>query len=222
MRFTAPVGPPLHHEGPAKIRFSRTEILHLLGSVVLLSIAFAAVMSPHDFPRSIVPSPLAALSSLLAVSTGFVLHELAHKIVAQRWGHWAEFRAQFKGLGLSVLLAVGLKFLFAAPGAVLIQGRVTPKENGIISLVGPATNLVIAWAAWPFARSLNPESDPVSQVFHVVAFVNALLAVFNLIPAFILDGRKVWWWSKTAYFLAMGAALSTFVLLLFFLGPPNV
>src|SRR3989338_10100919 len=81
---------------------------------------------------------------LVAVGTGFILHELAHKYVAIHYGAHAEFRAWREGL----LLAIGLgiftngAFVFAAPGAVYVFGRsITVKQNGIISLAGPVTNL---------------------------------------------------------------------------------
>src|SRR5687768_5892489 len=135
---------PLDHRGPPRIAFSRTELLHLTLAVVALTLAFSIVLGRQDagqLPRLDLPT---VLTAFLAVGTGFVLHELAHKVVAQRYGHWAEFRAQFGGLGITVLVAAFTKFLFAAPGAVLIQGRVTPRENGLIRLVGPGMNLLIA------------------------------------------------------------------------------
>ena len=194
-------GPDLHHVGPPRISFSRAEVLHLAGAVVVLSYAFALILSEPSSSfrlQDLVPEPMATLSAFLAVASGFVLHELAHKIVAQRYGHWAEFRAQFGALGLSVLLAAFFGFLVAAPGAVLIQGRVTARESAFISLVGPALNFVVALAALPFVPAVNRD-DPVPLVFGMVALVNAVLAAFNLVPFGPLDGRKVWRWSKPVW-----------------------
>lgn len=211
-------GPDLHHVGPPRISFSRAEVLHLGGAVVVLSYAFALILTergnlPKDleFPGSLIPDPMAILSALLAVASGFVLHELAHKIVAQRYGHWAEFRAQFGALGLSVGLAGFFGVLIAAPGAVLIQGRVTPRENGIISLVGPGTNFLVALVFLPFfAFEVNQESTA-DHLFMTVTFVNSLLAVFNLIPLGPFDGRKVWRWSRVAYIVSLALCLALFV-----------
>lgn len=208
------VEPPPEHAGAPRIRFSRTELLHILGAVAVLTLCFAIVVRCSDGSCSIserlLPRPIDVVAALVAVASGFVLHELAHKVVAQRYGHWAEFRAQFVNLLVSYGIALGTGLLLAAPGAVLIQGQVTRRENGIISLVGPATNFLIAAIAWPFAWSADP-SRPLPHIMGVVAFANALLCVFNLIPISPLDGKKVIRWSKPAYFASLGMAVLLFL-----------
>ena len=201
---------PLHHAGRPRISFSGTEVLHLAVSVLVLTVAFTLYSERPPLTRLWDVSPLAALAAFLAMGSGFVLHELAHKVVAQRYGHWAEFRAHFLGLLGSVLLAILGPILVAAPGAVLIQGRVTPKENGLISLVGPGTNLVISAVAFPFTLKANLDAG-LPFVMHSIATVNALLAIFNLIPLGPLDGRKVLAWNKPAYAAALVVAIAWFV-----------
>jgi Zn-dependent protease len=44
-------------------------------------------------------------------------------------------------------------------------------------------------------------------LFLIVAFINALLAVFNLIPFGILDGWKVFRWNKTFWAITFTAAV---------------
>ncbi len=208
--------------GRPRITYSPTELLHLGAAVVILSLALWFVLGSGNFAavqEAGLTQLAVGLTSFLAVASGFVLHELAHKIAAQRYGHWAEFRAQFGGLGISLLVAAFLKLLFAAPGAVVIFGRVTPRENGIISIVGPGVNLAIAGGcalvSW-LTQGTNP--TPVPTIFYVVAFVNALLAVFNLVPVGPLDGRKVLAWNKPVYAVAMTLAIGLFVLVLVSLG----
>jgi Zn-dependent protease len=210
--FYVPVPPP--HAGRPRITFSRQEVVHLAGAVTILTFCFAFVREGGigAGTRGLRLDPLDLLASFLAVGSGFVLHELAHKVVAQRYGHWAEFRAQFLNLLFSLLLAAGTGFLFAAPGAVLIQGNVTRRENGLISLVGPAMNLLIAAATFPFTQTLNP-GEPLPRVMAIVATANAALCVFNLLPFGPLDGRKVLAWSKVAYTLALAAGIGFLVLL---------
>jgi Zn-dependent protease len=202
----------LHHAGPPRIAFSRTELLHLVSALVVLTFAFTFVLDPRPLAKVVTTSWQVWLTSFLGMSTGFVVHELAHKVLAQRYGHWAEFRATFSFLGLTlVVAAIPPHFLFAAPGAVLIQGRVTPRENGLISLVGPGVNLAIAavtfgayvlgfYASGSWAVS---DRDLAPFLLKGVAHVNALLAVFNLIPLGPLDGRKVLRWSGAAYAVAL-------------------
>ena len=78
---------------------------------------------------------------LLAVGPAFLLHEIGHKIIAKKNGCWAEFRADPKGLQFGVILAFLLGFLFMAPGAVMVAGLVTRRQNGHIAVAGPLTNL---------------------------------------------------------------------------------
>lgn len=204
----------LHHDGRPRIAFSRTEVLHLTASVLALTAAFALFEGRGLQAFSNLPAlAINALASLLAVGSGFVLHELAHKVLAQRYGHWAEFRAHFPGLLITILMALFAPVIFAAPGAVMIQGRVTPRENGLISLAGPATNIAIALVAWPFAWSVNADSL-VPAIASRVALINAFLCLFNLVPLGPLDGRKVWRWSKLAYTASVLVAVGVFVAVL--------
>lgn len=203
----------LHHVGPPKVRFSQTEVLHLLGAVVILGYAFALILDDRRIlPAALLPEWDALAAAFLAVASGFVLHEIAHKIVAQRYGHWAEFRAQFGALGISAAVAATTGLLFAAPGAVMIQGRVTPRENGIISIVGPGTNFVIAALCLPlFAFSVQADSFGL-RLAGTVTFINALLAVFNLLPFGPFDGRKVWRWNPLIYVVSMTLSAGLLIL----------
>jgi Zn-dependent protease len=210
------------HDAPPRIRFSSVETQHLLAAVVVLTLGFAIFRTeggnPGERIANLFEDPVLIIASLLAMASGFVLHELAHKVVAQRFGYWAEFRAQFVLLGLSLFVAVASPFFFAVPGAVMILGRVTRRENGFISIVGPAMNLVIALAMLPFTFVTDP-SAPAPRIFGTIGTINALLALFNLIPLGVLDGRKVWQWSKAAWAVAFIAAVATFVAFLLRLGP---
>ena len=78
---------------------------------------------------------------LLAVGPAFILHEIGHKIVAKRYGCWAEFRADPKGLQFGIMLSFFLGVLFMAPGAVMVSGLVKRRYNGYVAVAGPLTNL---------------------------------------------------------------------------------
>lgn len=213
---------PLYAGGPRRgggLRFSSTEVQHLAGAVAILTLAFGFVLGrPLNVVGFWLPPVENFLAAFIAVGSGFVLHELGHKVVAQAYGHWAEFRAQFSGLGLSLAIAAFLGILFAAPGAVMIMGRVTTKENGYISIIGPGINFAIALVSVPVAMAFSPASL-VFLIFSTVAIVNAILCVFNLLPIGPLDGRKVWHWSPPMWIgsMALGAALAFLLLFTNFL-----
>lgn len=131
--------------------------------------------------------------ALLTVGLGFVLHELAHKYVAIKFKKNAEFRANDTMLVASLIMSF-FGFIFAAPGAVWISGHVTKKENGLISVAGPLTNIVLAILFLPLVLI-------VPKIAMYGFMINAWLALFNMIPLFGFDGQKVITWSKPVYFV---------------------
>jgi Zn-dependent protease len=174
-----------------KIYSSRQELAHIGIATAVLTIAFAIVIGSNPFWVGLL---LAALS----VFTGFIPHELGHKSVAQHFGAWAEFRAS--AIGLVVALVSSLfGFVLAAPGAVYVQGYLTPKQNGLVSLAGPGVNIVIALASMA-ASLLFPIGNLVGVLLWIIGSVNASLAAFNLLPVSPLDGSKVFGWSKLVWF----------------------
>lgn len=184
-----------------KIRFSREELRQIGIAVALLTTAFTIVLTNPLFSRTYAGElGINFLIAILAVLTGFLLHELAHKVLAQRYGCWAEFRASLQGLLLAVLISF-TGFLFAAPGAVFISGNVSPERNGKIGAVGPGTNMAVGGSI-TIALFLGGPSFAnldlpylVYGILYSVGFVNLFLGVFNLIPVPPLDGSKVFAWS---------------------------
>ena len=75
---------------------------------------------------------LGAIRSLLALAPAFVLHEIAHKFMAKRYGCWAEFRADPSGLRFGLILSALTGIVFMAPGAVMVLGRTTTAQFGRI------------------------------------------------------------------------------------------
>ena len=103
-----------------KISTSRTEIIDILKAWLALSLAFAFIYSGASLLKgnfnNIYSSHfiLIFFISLFTAGLGFLLHELAHKFVAQHYGCTAEFRAWDQFLYLAVGLAVFIGFIFAA------------------------------------------------------------------------------------------------------------
>jgi len=176
---------------------SETELIDILKAWAAISIAFSIVLVGFS---SWLGFFYGLIMSAITVGLGFLLHELAHKVVAQRYGCFAEFRAFDQMLLLMILMSF-LGFVLAAPGAVMISGPVGKRRNGIISIAGPATNIILA-----AIFLLNFIFIPVGIVKVISSFgfvINTWLALFNLIPLWNFDGKKVWDWSKAVWIAAV-------------------
>src|SRR3954471_4017854 len=86
---------------------------------------------------------IALLVSAVVCGLAFVFHELAHRVVARRFGAEAHFVANNGWLLISIVVAF-VGFFIAAPGAVWHRGYLTKRQGGLIALAGPATNLALA------------------------------------------------------------------------------
>ena len=133
----------------------------------------------------------AMILNLLTVGVGFLLHELAHKVVAVRFGQYARFVADYKMLAFAIVGGLA-GFVFAAPGAVYHRGRLTDRQHGLIALAGPVTNLALAGLFVPviFIAPLLGSRG---------VTINLFLAAFNLLPIGALDGATVKDWSLPVY-----------------------
>jgi Zn-dependent protease len=210
------------------------EIIQILISVTAISFAFTLVFATVDgliaYPREFF---VFMLISLITVGSGFVLHEMSHKLAAFYYGAYARFRMWTNGLIFMLFISL-FGLLFAAPGAVYIYStRITRKENGIISMAGPVLNVILVAVflalnvVYPidlyfsFLHGLRVPGVVEGGAIHVWLFgalINLILALFNLIPAFPLDGSKVIMWNKSVWFiatfgiLALGLVLNLFQL----------
>jgi Zn-dependent protease len=174
------------------MRFSRTEIIHLLISMAVLTLAFSFAFVPIRSASWNISRFLSILPiSFLAIVTAFVCHELAHKYVGQKYGYWSEFRMFPQGLLLAFVFGVFFGVVFAAPGAVQIYGHPEKKQYGHISVAGPATNIVISLVF--MSISFLP-LGVISSTAYFIGYINIFLALFNLLPFGPLDGRKVMSW----------------------------
>jgi len=185
-----------------------TERNDLLISWLTISIAFSILISRSFL--NITSFAIAFPIALVTVGTGFIFHELAHRSVAKHFGAHAEYRAWQAGLIFAILSAF-LGFIFAAPGAVYIYGNISRKQNGIVSIAGPATNIVVAIGfAFLALANINALTNTLGGMGMQI---NMFLAMFNLIPFGPLDGGKVFVWSKSIWFVAFAIAfVGTFVL----------
>ncbi len=196
-------------------QFSRMEISHIVIAMVVLTVAFAFPLSQSSLLLGISPERLlpALPLSFLALCTAFLVHELSHKFMAQRYGLWSEFRMSLSGLVLSILLAVSTGIVFAAPGAVMFRGEIRRFEMGRIAVAGALANIVIAGIALPLYLFVFANAGFAGKLVGFVCFVNALLATFNLIPVGQLDGAKVLSWNEIVWGLLFIVAIVITILI---------
>ena len=222
---------PKHHTGKLW-HFSDVEKQHLrlaMGAFTL-ALGFMAAggisgVNYYGFSTWILILLLSMPVMFVAIGPAFLFHEIGHKLVAKKNGCWAEFRADPKGLQFGIVLSLLLGFLFMAPGAVMVAGLVTRRQNGHIAVAGPLTNLALfiigiplwglilgltgafdAAAAGPmFGRTYFADGSLVWQAMLVDAGVywlsaNLILGLFNMLPFGPLDGLKVKDWNEQAFF----------------------
>jgi Zn-dependent protease len=193
------------------LTFSSRELRDLVVAWLALGVAFAIFFAGGgrgalaSILRGGVVWPL--LLSLLTAGMGFLLHELAHKVVAVRYGQTAEFRADYGMLFLAIMSAL-VGFIFAAPGAVYHRGRLTEREHGLIALAGPVTNLLLAAVFVPLVVAGVVVDAPLLRFFGARGLtINLFLAAFNMLPFGSLDGRTVLDWSAVAFVAVFAPAL---------------
>jgi Zn-dependent protease/predicted transcriptional regulator len=113
----------------------------------------------------------------LGLFFSIIFHEMCHSLVARKYG------MPMKGITL---------FIF---GGVAEMGEEppSPKAEFMMAIIGPISSIAIGIVFYGiyFLGRQNGWSEPINGVVQYLAFINGLLAFFNLVPAFPLDGGRV-------------------------------
>jgi Zn-dependent protease/CBS domain-containing protein len=121
------------------------------------------------------------IAFIIAVFACVVLHELGHALAARRYG--------IATPDITLLPIGGLARLSRMPDK--------PSEEIVIAVAGPAVNVVIAAVLIViFGATIDPNAiaeieNPSTGFLARLAVVNVFLVLFNLIPAFPMDGGRV-------------------------------
>lgn len=178
------------------MKYSKVEIKELAKAWIGVSIVFAIAMTGISV-KTLIVLPF----TLITAGIAFILHELAHKYVAQKYGCWAEFRADTKMLLIAAVISL-TGFILLAPGGVLVHGA-TRQQHGKIALAGPLTNVILAGIFLAMSTLLT--GNVVQNLALYAYMLNAYLAVFNMLPIPPFDGYSVWQWNKITYIATMAA-----------------
>lgn len=144
----------------------------ILGVVTFL---LANGFFPERFEGSVAGYWLLGVVAAVLVFVTVLLHELAHAVVAIR-----------RGLPVPRITL----FIFGGVSHLARQPR-SAGEEFFIAAAGPAASLALALVIFGFSRLAGGGSAPLGAMLEYLAFVNVILAVFNILPGFPLDGGRV-------------------------------
>jgi len=152
--------------------------VHVSWLAVYAFVTYALARSLPVLPRG--EAYAFAATGALALFASVLAHELGHALVARRFGVRTD--------GITLFLLGGV--------ATLAEEPRTPRADALIALAGPA--LSAALAALGFGLQLGVDrvvpgtpGDALALLATYVFLANAVLAVFNLLPAYPMDGGRV-------------------------------
>jgi Zn-dependent protease len=121
----------------------------------------------------------------LGLFASLIFHELAHAVVAR------QYNLRISGITL---------FVFGGVAQLEEEPR-TAKAEFLVAIAGPIASILLSILFFGITASgIFAGVEPLLAVTGYLALINFVLAVFNMVPAFPLDGGRIlrailWWWS---------------------------
>lgn len=149
-------------------------------SWLIIALLLAWSLAAGSFPQIYEGLPSAsywtmAVVVVVGLAVSLVLHEMAHSLVGRAFG-----------------LSVDRITLFMFGGvAELRQEPTAPRAELLMALAGPALSLVLALVFGALATAAKDTGPEIVGSLSYLATLNLVLAVFNLVPAFPMDGGRV-------------------------------
>lgn len=183
---------------------------------VLVTWSLAVGLFPFQFPGfSTATYWIMGIAGSLGLFASIIFHEMSHSLVARRFG------IPMKGITL---------FIFGGV-AEMDDEPPSPKAEFSMAIAGPLSSFFLAFLFYGIyiLGVQNGWPTPANGVIGYLGVINAILAIFNMVPAFPLDGGRVfrsilWGWKNdirwgTRISSAFGSAFGLFLI---FIGLFNV
>ena len=179
---------------------------------LLITWTLAAGLFPYNYPGlSQQTYWWMGIFSAIGIFLSIVFHEFSHSLVARHFG------MPIRGITL---------FIFG--GVAEMQDEPpNAKTEFLMAVAGPIASFVLAavfYQIFDLGKS-NNWYMPLVGVTHYLAYINLIVAIFNLVPAFPLDGGRMlraglWYWKNNLTYATRLASQigSAFGLFLIFLG----
>ena len=158
----------------------------ILAALITWSLAvgvFPASLPGLDAPTYWLMGAAGALGLFLSI----VFHEMWHSIIARRYGLAMD--------GITLFIFGGVAEMTTEPA--------DPQSEFWMAVAGPISSVCLAGAFWMLASGLTLAhvAGPLPHVLAWLGTINLILAAFNMIPGFPLDGGRIlrsalWYWRK--------------------------
>ena len=166
-------------EIPIKLHITFLLIIPVMGYIFANNIS----VSGFSDVEPIILRYVLGISVAILIFASVLLHELGHSVVAKKHGTNIQ--------GITLFLFGGVSSLEEIPR--------NPKVEFKMALAGPSVSLLIWSILTIFIKLLNSDTiintttpfNPLVRVVWLIAYINIILFIFNLIPAFPMDGGRV-------------------------------
>ena len=141
---------------------------------LVINETFGATMDPDQLTAGTLPWVL-GLASALGLFGGVLLHEFGHSLVALRYGYEID--------SITLWLLGGVASFTEFPEDW--------RHELVIAVAGPVVSVLLGVGSYAAFVSLPSSVDPVRFVVGYLAVLNLVLAAFNLLPGFPMDGGRI-------------------------------
>jgi Zn-dependent protease len=164
-------------------------------SFLLIFIFIALSLSMNFFPMVYEGWPeayywIVGIATSLLFVASLIAHETAHSIISKRTG----------------IPVISITLFFLGGVAQISREALKPKNELIMSLAGPLCSMALGGIFYALALLLDGVNIYLSALCSYLSYINLALAVFNMIPAFPMDGgrvlRAIVWMAKKDYLQA--------------------